>query len=298
MPRNIPLLPFTESLTLEHCISFEDAALPVPTVFIASYPKSGTTWMQAIVFHLLNINNHIKLTHISHFCPFYELNTIWKENGSLKDEPYQNNHTLLGSHVFNTHMLPHMLPLQSPTTKVIYIVRNARDVLTSFYYHLTNQIDHGGSNTDSFTSFASQWASGSLPYGTWLHHIDDWLLLQQTHPASILFIRYEDLIKDLSKSIKQVAEHLEITVTEEDIQQVALRCSFAQMQEDLVLYQPISVQWKHDFKFIRKGQVGDTSLLDSTSATEAKHIRGIFDDIRVKCSDLSPQNGEFIRQLL
>ena len=70
VPSDFPLLPITSPNTLNNCKN-----LPLTNdIFIASYPKSGTTWTQAIVYHLLAAGRDDlpPLEHISNFAAFFE----------------------------------------------------------------------------------------------------------------------------------------------------------------------------------------------------------------------------------
>ena len=264
--REVPLLPFTSAEVLSTCQSFKDSDMP--TLFLASYPKSGTTWLQCIVYHMLmRGDSHCeeRLSHISHFSPFYEHHDTWIHR-ELKPEVVRN-HFSLGQHVFNTHLLPWMLPLTEPTVKAIYITRRPRSVATSFYHHLHNQLDQGGGFEESFLSFLTKWFRGDLPYGTWAEHVSDWLRA----PERVLLLEYEDLIDDLPAGVRSIALFLGLDLTEEEVHFVASRSSFSAMKNNSDKFQPISVRWRPGFSFIRKGVVDDRGLFDTE--TEA-----IFDE--------------------
>ena len=125
-----PLLPITSSRTLRNCRRLEANRRDV---FVCSYPKSGTTWMQNIVYTLVTGGN-VELDHISNYSPFYESNGTWDHDD---DEPVlaksvKNHQDAVGWRIFNTHLLPSMLPPRTSGAKFIYIVRNGRDVVCSF----------------------------------------------------------------------------------------------------------------------------------------------------------------------
>ena len=115
-----------------------------------------------------------------------------------------------------------MLPLQSnERTKVIYVFRNARDVITSFYFHLSHQLiaptsssSSSSSSTSSptaegipfssFEDFVAEFCGGGLYYGSWIDHIIDWFTASVS--KSVLLLQYEDLLSHSEESILEIAQ--------------------------------------------------------------------------------------------
>lgn len=184
---HMPLLSITTPSTIQLAASF----LVQPTdVFIASYPKSGTTWIQHIVLSLLVRNkrnfdqkyspnkiDEIFYEHVSEFAPFFDIDPHWEQqhddDNITSGEPHmtkwiRDNQARLGRRVFNTHLRFNMLPNQGPC-KIIYIVRSPLDTCVSFYHHLANQIE-GGYN-GSLNEFFDEWLAGQLPFGSWIDHV-------------------------------------------------------------------------------------------------------------------------------
>jgi hypothetical protein len=141
---NILYLPFTSESTLRKCRDLDVTLLR--TIYIASYPKSGTTWMQCIVYQILTAGDE-SLSHISDFSPFYESNKTWENNDFI--QLYQRNHQQLGWRVFNTHLRWNLIP-KGPNSLSIYVYRNAKDVVFSFFQHLSNQADSGTYEVELF----------------------------------------------------------------------------------------------------------------------------------------------------
>ena len=77
-------------------------------------------------------------------------------------------HDSVGCRVFNTHLLWHMLPKGS-NMRYIYIVRSGKDVLVSFFKHLSHQLEGGFEG--GFDEFVEKWCSGEIAYGTWSNHL-------------------------------------------------------------------------------------------------------------------------------
>lgn len=144
---DMPLLPITSPAAVRAM-----RTLPVGKhdVFIASYPKSGTTWTQHIVYTLLTAGTK-ELDHISNYSPFYDVDRSWDLSGRVADlrADVRARHQELGWRVFNTHLRWDMMPggagaeystaagRSAQNCRYIYLTRNGRDVCTSFYHHFS-----------------------------------------------------------------------------------------------------------------------------------------------------------------
>jgi len=95
----MPLLPISSLATISMC---KELKLRDDDVFICSYPKSGTTWMQHIVTTLLTRGAHpAEGEHISEFSPFFEIDRHW-DAASREPKAGERGPAALGRRVFNT----------------------------------------------------------------------------------------------------------------------------------------------------------------------------------------------------
>lgn len=86
----------------------------------------------------------------------------------------------------------------------------------------------------------------------------------------VLFLRYESMKADLRSALTTIARHIRIDPlpTEAELDHLVAQCSLEGMQAARARYEPRSVAWRDpEFRFIRKGQVGDHAAL----FTEAQH---------------------------
>jgi len=290
---SMPLLPITSPETIRKCHELN----PVgdKDIFICSYPKSGTTWMQNIVYQLLVATQSLKkalppLQHISDYAPFFEIDPHWKDDCDENTDAIQQAHEVLGYRMFNTHLRYDMMPRSTDNLyRAIYVVRDGRDVCTSFYHHMVNQhVDDGGFPTDDFDEFFQAFLNGEATFGKWTHHLASWLPQyydqqeqdetkneNDTTPnkpttipkCRILLVRYEDLKQNLNKELQRVAEFLQLTPLLEQPhdgavwQSILEKVSFSYMRQHQSLFHPRSVRWKEGYNFIRKGTVGDHATL-------------------------------------
>jgi len=252
----IPFLPISSADTLKFCKGYE---LNEPTIFIASYPKSGTTWMQWIVFNLLAVDKiavrEMEGFHISNYCPFFEIDRTWNSEGNIAIS-FQEPHQRIGARLFNTHLPWEIMP-KGTTVRYVYCVRRGRDVCTSFYYHLSNQVGCGGFSGD-FKEFVRKWCGGEILFGPWINHLREWILASHDLNNHILIVYYEEMIEDLEEVVKKIVIFLNCQIPEEKLHALLPLFSFDYMKANLSNFQPTSVQWKSGFEFIRKGQVNDS----------------------------------------
>jgi hypothetical protein len=270
--REMPLLPITSPETITAC---KDLSVTKDDVFICSYPKSGTTWTQNLVCRLLAANIGIEFNddwHLSMTAPFYEVDQYWEGKNRIPEKvPLRNTEKY--HRVFNTHLRPHQLP---PNARCVYVVRNALDVLASFYHHLTNQSEADGGYVGSPEQFCSDFVAGTILYGRWQDSIEAWLGKGNTNIENVLILHYEDMKVDLEQATIKLARFLGIPETSTNhVVEIAIpKCTFSAMRAERHRYTPLSVEWKKDEEgkpyqnFVRSGRIGDGQKFLETYFTE------------------------------
>lgn len=253
--RPFPLLDISSPQTIEWC-----RTLPPPPedfgedVFICSYPKSGTTWMQHIVGSLVLRAKGLAPAedHVSRRTPFFEIDPHWAGPGKLAPEIAERQATL-GRRMFNTHLRWEMMP-KNERTRYVYVCRDARDAAVSFFHHLSSQVKGDGFVFEgTFAEFHRRWIAGELAFGKWVDHIDSW----NAGDARVLFLSYEDMSADLRPCVERVVAHLGLGLAAADLDELLPAFSFGHMKANRDQFQPVSVQWKEGFEFLRKGAQGD-----------------------------------------
>ncbi len=96
-------------------------------IIVASYPKSGTTWMQQIVGQLLTAGHEFPINQVSHWMDL-RLNPLRR----LAVIEAQKHRRILKSH------LPLDALVFSPKAKYLYIARDGRDVVWSLHHNHAN----------------------------------------------------------------------------------------------------------------------------------------------------------------
>ncbi|XP_015352114.1 sulfotransferase 2A1-like [Marmota marmota marmota] len=151
---------------------------------IVSYPKSGTLWLIEILC----------LIHSRGDPKWVQSVPFWKRSPWIeRRDAEQLDRDSEGPRFFTSHLPFHLFPKSFFTSKgkVIYIIRNPRDVLVSgyFFWSRTNFVK----NPDSLEQFFEQFIQGNVPYGSWFEHICGWMSVR--HRANVLLLSYEDLQK-------------------------------------------------------------------------------------------------------
>lgn len=150
-------------------------------VYIASYPRSGNTWVRLLLEHSLGFETKSDSTDRRRQ-PFGVLGAE-----HLAREPTLD---LMKSHA---NFLP-------GDDDVIYVVRDGRDATASYWHYLR---DRQGRPVGSFSEFLQ-----SLPMkgDWWPFHVHSWL--EADHSHRLLLVRYEDLMKDQEQELARLLDFL------------------------------------------------------------------------------------------
>ena len=74
----------------------------------------------------------------------------------------------------------------------------------------------------------------------------------------MLYLYYEDMKADLSTAVHTVAQFLASPMSREEVEALVGRFTIETMKKERATFEPVSVQWKEGFQFVRNGQVGDS----------------------------------------
>lgn len=222
-------------------------------IFVASYPKCGTTWLQYIVYLLLHDGRPLaaeqKMTDV-----FPHLEEVGRGGVAALPRP----------RLIKTH-LPFAMTPGHPRARYIYVARNPFDCAVSFFHHTRGFPKHYDFSDGTFDDFFECFLSGEVDFGDYFDHLMSWYAHKDDR--NILFLTYEALKTDTRGAILGVAEFLEINVIEDDeiVERVLRHSSFESMRQNQDRW---SSRRPDDMPgFVRKGIVGDWVNCFSTEQT-------------------------------
>lgn len=140
--------------------------------------------------------------------------------------------------------------------KVIYVARNPKDVLVS-YYHF-HKVAVMMETPKDFNEFFDKFMEGRVCGSCWFDHITGWY----THKdeMNFLYLTYEEMIQDLKAAVLKICSFLGKQLDEQQIDSVVKHGTFKQMKTNPnANYEsvPESLLNHKNGAFMRKGTVGD-----------------------------------------
>ncbi|KAG8230727.1 hypothetical protein J437_LFUL010829 [Ladona fulva] len=241
-------------------------------IVVASYPKTGTTWTQEMVWCIGNNLDFEKAmaTVLPVRFPFLELTTLFEfrsaeneaEEDSLKaflKDSVKFTAEMESPRYIKTHLPWELLPdqMKSKQTKIIYVARNPKDTCVSYYHH-SRLIEGYRGNLEDFVELFLQDTVSYSSY--WEHLLSYW---EHREDPNVLFIKYEDMKKDLPPVVKKVVQFMgKKELNEEELSKLCSHLSFESMKNNLsVNYEYVIDQDKaaslpeESRHFMRKGKV-------------------------------------------
>jgi hypothetical protein len=204
-------------------------------VLLASYPKSGNTWLKFMLCHLLT-GAEVDFDRSESICPGI---------GAHKTAP-----RLLpgGGRLIKSHE-----QFRSEYKKAIYIVRDGRDVAVSYYYHLLREGKADGAFSELLPLILDGKQDG---YGTWRDHVDSWLDSPLNRAGLVCIARYEDCLSEPSATLARVVQFLGLDIEPSAIDQ-AIAANTADKMRAKEKDSQTAIKHKHsDIPFVRAATKG------------------------------------------
>ncbi|XP_050392736.1 sulfotransferase 1B1 [Patella vulgata] len=218
-------------------------------VWVLSYPKAGTTWMEEIVYLIMNDLDIVKARSkiIEERIPFFEYAYPGFKAVTAMESP----------RIIKSHLPMSFLPKQikDKKPKIVYVARNAKDTVVSFYhfFKMLKLINYSGNLND----FVDGFLDDKIIYSPWSKHVlEAWKIKDE---ENILFIKYEDMKKDISSVIQQLSLFLNRPLTDQQIKLIVECTKFDAMKNNPASNYSWMKGWgiKDDKEFLRKGIIGD-----------------------------------------
>jgi aryl sulfotransferase len=229
-------------------------------IVIATYGKSGTTWVQQIVSQLLFAgDDDVPVAELS---PWLDLRVPPKAV-KLPAVAAQTHRRFIKTH------LPVDALLYSPRAKYIYIARDGRDVVWSMYNHHATANDRWyqalndtpgrvGPPIERPTlpvrDYFLEWLErDGYPFWSFWENVRSWWAIRPL--PNLLVLHYRQLKTDLPGGIRRIADFLDIPVDQQRWPAIVEHCGFPYMKAHAAQCAPLGgVFWDGGAEsFVYKG---------------------------------------------
>ncbi|XP_033118151.1 sulfotransferase 1C4-like isoform X2 [Anneissia japonica] len=220
-------------------------------IWVITYPKAGTTWMQEIVsilYHGCDIQKADEISILKRF--------LFLDQQKTDVPPHNEAMRMPSPRLIKTHLPPkHMakqLIIKKP--KIVYVGRNPKDNAVSLYnFHRANTYLR---TYETWDEFFDAFCADDVIDGSWFDMNIYWWSLR--NEENVLFIKYEDMRKDLASVIERVSKFFGWSIPDKKLQDIVKHCTFDSMKKNPKtnfsdcenIDQSLSA-------FMRKGEVGD-----------------------------------------
>ncbi|XP_033124104.1 sulfotransferase 1C2-like isoform X2 [Anneissia japonica] len=242
--------------TAKHLQDLQMFEIVEDDVVVMTSPKSGTTWMQEIVSVLM------------YGCDVEKAKQEYIEKRWMFiDFPFQTE-GVSSPRLIKTHLNPQAIPphIKEKKPKIIFVSRNPKDTAVSFFFfHKTGK---HLPTYESWTEFLNDFCAGNLIRGDWFAMNSYWW--SQRNDKNVLFVKYEDMKRNLSEVVEKVASFLGWTIPDGKLPELLQHCSFESMRSNNKVNSSEDPLIDTDkIPFMRKGTVGDWKNFFTVAQSEA-----------------------------
>lgn len=215
---------------------FHASIRPTDT-FLITYPKSGTTWMGFMISNVLNRTwkKELNLRNFIEIVP--DINNLYFNKKSLDEYAY-----LLSPRVLMTHA-----PYEAAMPKVIYVLRDPRDVMVSYWHHKRLTDKAFDLTMKDFISSNDHWPCN------WDVHVENWLL---GNHRNVFPVRYEELQVKPHQILEEVMEFIGVSHDRSSIERAVSASHFDRMKQLEEKFGVDGANGSTEERFIRRGKVG------------------------------------------
>ena len=173
---------------------------PKGQYFLVSFPKTGRTWLIYMLNQIKDLSNHPLKESKSFIFNEHDNSEIIIENG------YRNN---------PMDVFRYTNRFRYRRSKVIFLVRDPRDVVVSHFYQVTKR----AKNPFVFNSITDFVKHDILGFKRIIHYYNLWYNNKEV-PQNFLLVKYEDLYQNGVEELLRINKFLDLDVSRENIDMV------------------------------------------------------------------------------
>lgn len=238
-------------------------------LYVIGFPKSGNTWLARLLADVTNSNIAVAND---------------RDVVNAADNSAKRGGRFI---IHKVHAIKD--PDEVSKDKVVYIVRDVRDVLVSAFFFANGFVNKARVKINNKSSLAmlwrayyrhqvrrmnKHWCGNELSVlMNWIHGnknvVGDWSshLMFWVDRPNVVVVKYEDLLQDPEIELRKILNALNLDVSDEIIRGAVLNQSFAKKKMDF-----LNVGDEKNANFLRSGKIGDWKNYNAPSLT--KEIEG------------------------
>lgn len=229
---------FQTSPLRHRAVSFRHRRLSEHDVFLASYPKSGNTWLRHLLGYLVTGES-----------------TPWRGGINLVSDLIGRHDPLPKVARGDGRLIKTHEPFNESYRRAIVLVRDGRDVAVSEFFFQQAYTRHFYLYHDSFETFLKLWLQGKTNgYRSWHNHVLSWNNAAQEDQRGFLILRFEDFKQDTLGSLRKVVDYAGLQADDQLLQAAIDDCSIDSMKRKERDYW--EAQGQPNRNFVRGGKSG------------------------------------------
>jgi hypothetical protein len=177
--------------------------------FVASYPRSGSTWLRFMLFEALSGPS-----------------SFWDVNRAIPDVGQQRKASMRlpgGGRLIKTHEL-----YRNAYTAGVYVVRDPRSVVVSEYRWATAR----GLYRGPVDRFVGDFVAGDVHrFGSWAANVRSWLDGEAGSEGRLLVVRFEDMKRDPGATLAAACGAVGVAVTSGGVERAVRNTTLRDMRE-------------------------------------------------------------------
>ncbi|XP_076895873.1 cytosolic sulfotransferase 5-like [Bidens hawaiensis] len=244
-------------------------------ILLATTPKSGTTWLKALLFTLLN---RTRYPHAQHDHPLLSNNphmlVPFLEIKLYLDDQNPDLSSFASPRLFSTHLPYVSLPksVKDSKCKLVYLCRNPKDTFISLWA-FSNQLRLQEMGTNSLEDVFEKYCEGVSLYGPFWDHLLGYWQESLKNPDKVYFLTYEEMKEEPDLHLRKLTEFLGCPFSVEEkkegmVEGILDICSFDNLRNLKVNKEGKLPSGENNSAFFRNGKVGDWKNYLTTEMVE------------------------------